>query len=58
MPWESSQNWRFEEGIRKSLAWFDADPARKQIDDEANAIWDKLIRLYDSGLQAATREFQ
>ncbi len=49
---------RFDEGIRQSLAWFDADPARKQIDDEANAMWDKLIGLYESGLQAASREFQ
>ena len=33
----------FREGIRKTLAWFDADTSRKQIDEEANARWDKLI---------------
>ena len=27
----------FGQGIRRTIAWFDADPARKQIDDEANA---------------------
>jgi nucleoside-diphosphate-sugar epimerase len=49
---------RFEEGIRKSLTWFDADPARKQIDQAAKVMWDKLIGLYESGLQAAMREFR
>jgi len=27
----------FAEGIRRTLAWFDADPARRQIDADANA---------------------
>jgi nucleoside-diphosphate-sugar epimerase len=49
---------RFEQGIRKSLAWFDADPARKQIDQEANALWDKLIQAYEAGLQAAASGFR
>ena len=48
---------RFTEGIRESLAWFDADPNRKQIDQEANAAWDKLIRLYERGLDAAQKDF-
>jgi nucleoside-diphosphate-sugar epimerase len=48
---------RFAEGIRESLAWFDADAARKQIDQEANAAWDKLIRLYERGLDAAVKDF-
>jgi len=34
-------------GVRQTLAWFDADPARKQIDAEANATWDKLIDAYE-----------
>src|SRR5579872_4597744 len=33
----------FTQGIRRTIAWFDAEPARRQIDDEANARWDKLI---------------
>jgi nucleoside-diphosphate-sugar epimerase len=48
----------FGQGIRKTLAWFDADPARKVIDAEANAAWDKLIEAYERGLSAAVREFQ
>ena len=49
---------RFEQGIRQSLAWFDADPARKQIDEQANVLWDKLIRSYEAGLDAAVRCFR
>ncbi|MCU1236901.1 MAG: NAD-dependent epimerase/dehydratase [Candidatus Solibacter sp.] len=44
---------RFGEGIRRTIAWFDADPARQQIDDEANAQWDRLIELYEKGLANA-----
>ena len=29
----------FTQGIRQTMAWFDADPARQQIDDQANALW-------------------
>ena len=35
------------------MAWFDADPARRQIDDEANARWDTLIEAYERGAQEA-----
>ena len=49
---------RFEQGMRQSLAWFDADPARKQIDQQANVLWDKLIRSYEAGLDAAVRCFR
>ncbi len=48
----------FTQGIRRTLAWFDADPARQQIDDEANARWDQLIAAYERGLQQAIRDFQ
>ena len=37
----------FREGIRRTIAWFDADPARQQIDQEANARWDKLIAAWE-----------
>jgi hypothetical protein len=49
---------RFADGIRQSLAWFDADPARKLIEAEANATWDKLIDSYEKGLQGAVAAFQ
>jgi nucleoside-diphosphate-sugar epimerase len=48
----------FAEGIRRTLAWFDADPARQEIDDEANARWDKLIAAYASGMEDAARRFR
>jgi nucleoside-diphosphate-sugar epimerase len=31
------------EGVRRSLAWFEADPARRTVDAEMNARWDTLI---------------
>jgi len=48
----------FAEGIRRTLAWFDADPARRQIDDAANERWDKLIAAYQQGAIAALHQFQ
>ena len=48
----------FAEGIRRTIAWFDADPARQQIDDSANAAWDKLIDAYESALTNAVRLFR
>jgi nucleoside-diphosphate-sugar epimerase len=48
----------FASGIRRTLAWFDADAARKQIDDAANAAWDKLISAYEDGSREAVRRFQ
>lgn len=49
---------RFRDGIKRTLAWFDANPARKQIDPEADAIWDRVIAAYDKGLDAARQEFR
>jgi len=48
----------FAQGIRQSLAWFAADPARKLLDSEANATWDKLIAAYDMGMLDARRSFR
>jgi nucleoside-diphosphate-sugar epimerase len=48
----------FAEGIRRTLAWFDADPARRQVDREANAQWDKLIAAYEQGATAAAGLFR
>ena len=49
---------RFAQGIRQSLDWFDADPARKLIDAEENAVWDKLIESYEKGLAEAAGRFR
>jgi len=47
----------FAAGIRRSIAWFDADPARRQLDAEANAKWDQLIAAYERGLAASRKVF-
>ncbi|MFZ5494243.1 MAG: NAD-dependent epimerase/dehydratase family protein [Verrucomicrobiota bacterium] len=47
----------FAEGIKRTLAWFEADPARQTIDAEMNRRWDKLIAAYERGLAAARADF-
>jgi len=48
----------FAQGIRGTLAWFDADPARRQIDADADAAWDRLIDAYERGTREALRLFR
>ena len=38
-------NWA--EGVRRSLAWFEAHPAFQTIDQEMNAVWDRIIASYE-----------
>jgi nucleoside-diphosphate-sugar epimerase len=47
----------FATGIKRTLAWFEADPKRQQVDAEMNARWDKLIAAYERGLAQAKTEF-
>jgi nucleoside-diphosphate-sugar epimerase len=47
----------FAQGIQRTIDWFDADPRRKVIDEGANAVWDKLIAAYESGLDQARSLF-
>jgi nucleoside-diphosphate-sugar epimerase len=47
----------FAEGIRRTIAWFDADPARQQIDAEMDASWDRLVEAYELGLAGARSIF-
>jgi nucleoside-diphosphate-sugar epimerase len=35
------------EGIRRCLAWHDADPSRRTLDDDANRLWDAIIAAYE-----------
>jgi nucleoside-diphosphate-sugar epimerase len=44
---------RFADGIRESVAWFDAEPRRQAIDHEANARWDQLVEVYEDALKRA-----
>jgi nucleoside-diphosphate-sugar epimerase len=48
---------RFRDGVARTMAWFDADPARRIIDDDANQKWDRLIAAYQRGLLAAKGDF-
>ena len=48
----------FGQGIRQTIAWFDADPARRQVDDAANTTWDRLIDAYERGTAEAVRLFR
>jgi nucleoside-diphosphate-sugar epimerase len=34
------------EGVRRSIAWFMADPARRTIDETHNQVLDALVRAY------------
>jgi nucleoside-diphosphate-sugar epimerase len=47
----------YAEGIRRTVAWFDADPARQLIDAEMDARWDRLIAAYEQGLANAVAGF-
>ena len=47
----------YSEGIRRTVAWFDADPARQRVDAEMDASWDRLIAAYEQGLAKAREAF-
>jgi nucleoside-diphosphate-sugar epimerase len=44
---------KYADGIRRTIAWFDADPARQVVDPETNQRWDRLVAAYDAGLVRA-----
>ena len=43
----------FAEGVSQAVAWFDADPARRQVDSDADRRWDRLLALYREGQERA-----
>ena len=47
----------FAQGIRQTLAWFDADPSRKQIDTALNNALDKVIDAYEKAVCDAVATF-
>ncbi len=47
----------FVAGIKRTLAWFDADPRRQTVDTAMNQRFDRLIATYERGLNAAKAEF-
>jgi len=38
-------SWR--EGVRRTLAWLETDPARQTIDEDSNQLWDRIIDSYE-----------
>ena len=47
----------FAVGIRETIAWFDAEPARQQVDEATNQRWDKLTAAYSAALAEARSRF-
>lgn len=41
----------FATGVREAVAWFEADASRQSVDDEANAMFDRLAGIYRSALR-------
>lgn len=48
----------FAEGIRRTVAWFDADPTRQLVDTGMDARWDRLVAAYERGLANAVTAFE
>jgi nucleoside-diphosphate-sugar epimerase len=40
-------------GLRESVAWFDADAGRQEVDHAANLRWDRLAAVYEEALGKA-----
>jgi nucleoside-diphosphate-sugar epimerase len=45
----------FAYGIRDTVNWFDGDPSRRTIDDDANHLWDRLAAIYTDALDKAAQ---
>jgi nucleoside-diphosphate-sugar epimerase len=39
----------FAEGVARSIAWFEADPARRTVDEELSAKLDRIVAAYEAG---------
>ena len=37
----------WSEGVRRAIAWHEADPSRCTLDDRANRMWDTIIAAYE-----------
>jgi nucleoside-diphosphate-sugar epimerase len=54
---EFRQTVPFAEGIKRTIAWYDADPARREVDTEMDEWMDRLIEAYEAGLANARAAF-
>jgi len=43
------------EGVRRSAAWFAADPARRTVDVRADQLWDRILAAYEGAFPSANR---
>ncbi|WP_084040180.1 NAD-dependent epimerase/dehydratase family protein [Demequina sp. NBRC 110053] len=43
----------FADGMREAVAWFEADPSRQQVDEDADGMLDRVARIYREALRAA-----
>ena len=43
----------FAEGVARSIAWFDADPSRKVVNEQRNEVMDRIIAAYRSAWPAS-----
>ncbi len=48
---------RYRDGMRRTMAWFDADPARRLVDEAVNRDHDRILEAYRVGEAAARRLF-
>lgn len=44
---------RFRDGVARSVAWFEADAARRSVDPAFDRKWDALVEAYRRGLESA-----
>jgi nucleoside-diphosphate-sugar epimerase len=47
----------FSEGIKRTISWYDSDPARQTVDTEMDEWLDRLIVGYEAGLASARAAF-
>ncbi|HEY4300034.1 MAG TPA: SDR family oxidoreductase [Candidatus Didemnitutus sp.] len=45
----------FRTGIARTMAWCDADPARRVVDEASMELHDRILVAYDTGLEAARK---
>ncbi len=45
----------FAHGIRETVEWFDNDATRRDIDSQANLLWDRLASIYLDALEKAAQ---
>lgn len=46
----------FAEGIARTLAWFDADDVRQEVDEGLDRVWNRMLAAYAHGLDTARKE--